>query len=91
MNPGHKPPNLETWANEIRLMREIDKKSDQEIRDLFEYANNDRRFWRKTILSPEGLRRNWDKVIVDKNNPKERPKGKQARAREAIRERFSGS
>ena len=34
INSKHKKPNLESWANEIRLMREHDHRGHDEIRDL---------------------------------------------------------
>jgi hypothetical protein len=47
--------NLESWANEIRLMRERDGHSLAEIRSTFLWANADN-FWRYNILSPAKLR-----------------------------------
>src|SRR5699024_5121397 len=33
-NPQHKKPNLESWANDFRLMMEIDKREGKEIQEL---------------------------------------------------------
>lgn len=65
MNPNHKPPNFETWAKEIRLLRERDKRTDTEIRQLFGWANSDK-FWRTNILSPSTLRKQWDRLIIQR-------------------------
>jgi uncharacterized protein YdaU (DUF1376 family) len=59
--PKAKPPNLETWANEIRLMRDVDNLSPEEIRQVFEFANTDP-FWRLNILSPSTLRKQFPKL-----------------------------
>jgi hypothetical protein len=48
-------PNLDTWANSIRLMRTAEGRIDAEIRDVFAWANTDD-FWRSNILSPGKLR-----------------------------------
>lgn len=55
MDPKAKAPNLDKWANEIRLMREQDGRTDAEIRAVFTWANQDG-FWRSNILSPGKLR-----------------------------------
>lgn len=63
--PRTKPPNIPHWANEIRLLRERDQRTDGEIRDLFGWANrND--FWRGNILSPANLRKHWDKLMAQR-------------------------
>jgi hypothetical protein len=55
LDPKCKQPNLDKWANEIRLMRERDKRTDREIRATFTWANRDS-FWQSNILSPSKLR-----------------------------------
>lgn len=63
IHPGHKTPSFEKWANDIRLMRECDSRTDSEIRRLFAAANSDS-FWQKNILSPGKLREKWDKLVI---------------------------
>jgi N-acetylneuraminic acid mutarotase len=53
-----KEPSFEKWANTIRLMREGDKRTDEEIRAVFTWANQDG-FWKSNILSPDKLREKW--------------------------------
>lgn len=65
--PSTKKANLETWANTIRLMREVDKRTLQEIGGLFDWANKDS-FWCANILSPEKLRKQWDKLNAKRIN-----------------------
>jgi hypothetical protein len=62
-SPSHRPPDLHAWASTIRLMRERDNRTDAEVRDLFQWANEDG-FWRATILSPAKLRAKWDTLVA---------------------------
>ncbi len=66
LNPKHKEPNLEHWANDIRLMREQDKRTPEDIRAVFAWANSDS-FWHKNILSPEKLRKQFDQLTLNRN------------------------
>jgi len=58
-----KKPNIESWADHIRLIRERDGKSHREICELFKWANNDS-FWQANILSPNKLRAKWDELEI---------------------------
>jgi len=69
LNPGHKKPNMTTWANNVRLMVSRDGKTHEEIKDLFTWANN-HDFWGRNILSPSSLRKQWDKLTIQKGKPK---------------------
>lgn len=62
-NPEHRLPNLESWANEIRLAREQDSRTIDQIWNLFEWAQNDH-FWHANILSPSKLRQKWDVLVI---------------------------
>ena len=66
LNPNHKQPNFEAWANDIRLLGARDGKSHSEIIELFEWANQDR-FWQANILSPRKLREKWDVLVLQRN------------------------
>lgn len=68
MSPNHKPPNLEVWANDIRLMVEQDGRSIDTIKELFSWANR-HDFWCKNILSPRKLREKWDQLTIHKSQP----------------------
>lgn len=65
INPGAKPPNIPSWANDIRLMREIDERSHRQICDLFRWAASDP-FWCANILSPSTLRKKWDQLVMQR-------------------------
>lgn len=63
INREAKKPNLEKWAGEIRLMRERDRRTLEDIRAVFLWANADT-FWRANILSPNKLREQFDRLTI---------------------------
>ena len=63
MQPGRKEPNLQKWADHVRLMRQQDGREDAQIRKLFTAANADD-FWRPNILSPAKLREKFDDLAL---------------------------
>lgn len=63
VNPNFKQPNLDRWANSVRLMRQRDGRPISEIRALFAWANQDS-FWSANILSPDKLREKYDQLIA---------------------------
>jgi hypothetical protein len=67
IRPKFKEPNLESWANDIRLLRERDGRSHEEIKTLFSWANN-HSFWQSNILSPSKLRDQWDRLEIQKSS-----------------------
>ena len=64
-NPQHKKPNLESWANDFRLMMEIDKREGKEIQELILFSQS-HDFWYKNILSAGKLREKYDVLILEK-------------------------
>jgi len=74
-NPNFKKPNLESWANTLRLMLEVDKRDAVKVGEVFTWANNDD-FWSSNILSPASLRKQFDKLIVKLDQPKRQEKVK---------------
>ncbi len=72
LNPKHKKPNMDSWANEVRLMREQDTHSHKDIMDLFRFANSDN-FWKSNILSPKKLREKWDVLIIKRGEVNQQP------------------
>lgn len=68
MNPDHKKPNMESWANTIRLMRERDNRTHSDICKVFAWANQDA-FWSTNILSPAKLREKFDQLSIKANQP----------------------
>lgn len=66
INPTQRKPNLTEWANDIRLIRQIDGFSHKQICQLFKRANQDS-FWRTNILCPSKLREKWDTLTAKFN------------------------
>jgi len=68
VNASAKTPNFESWAGEVRLMREIDARTHKEICELFLFAKHDN-FWAANIQSPGKLRAKWDTLVEQRNRP----------------------
>ena len=67
INPNHKKPNLEAWANTIWLMRERDGRKADDMRAMIAWATC-HEFWSANILSPAKLRKHWDRMAIQKTN-----------------------
>lgn len=65
-NQKIKEPDLDKWANVIRLTIEADKHSGKEVQEMIVWATQ-HNFWSGVILSPSSLRKNWDKMAGQKN------------------------
>lgn len=68
-NANVEDPNLDDWANTIRLTIERDKHTGREVQDMMIWATN-HDFWSGVVLSPSSLRRNWNKMAVQKDKRK---------------------
>lgn len=64
--PDMKKPNLDNWANTFRLMMERDGRTGKEIQDMILWAT-DHHFWYQNILSADKLRKQYDRLAVQKN------------------------
>lgn len=62
-NPQHKKPNLEKWANEIRLMMERDGRTAEQIKYLMQWVQQDE-FEMVNVLSPSKLRKRFDQLVL---------------------------
>ena len=67
--PSYKAKNMERWANDFRLMMEVDKREGKEIQDLIIFAQR-HNFWYKNILSPGKLREKYHRLLMDMNEEK---------------------
>lgn len=66
-NPDHKKPDLQKWANDIRLMHEQDKRSYDKIQKMIDWSqNND--FWSGNVLSAAKLRKQYDTMAAQANS-----------------------
>ncbi|HCR1965800.1 TPA: replication protein [Enterobacter kobei] len=75
INPTCKAPDMTSWSNTVRLMRQIDNRSHQDICALYDWASK-HHFWQTNILSPESLRKQWDKLTMQRSAGGEQRGGK---------------
>ncbi|KRO16190.1 hypothetical protein [Lacticaseibacillus saniviri] len=84
-NPEAKHPNLQRWANDIRLMHERDKRTYEQINGMIVWSQKDE-FWQANILSAGKLRQKYDAMrakanAASKAKPKSYGKPKRVEAR----------
>jgi len=70
--PDPTPKAMSSWCKHIDYMIRLDKRSPDEIAELFEWAQKDS-FWCANIRSPRKLREKWDTLVL------QRQRGKQPR------------
>ncbi len=84
-NPSAKEPNLEKWANDFRLMREKDNRTDEQIKYLINWTQKDD-FWSTNILSPAKLRKQFDALVVKIKKEKAKNQPKVIKGKKELRE-----
>ncbi|MGN4719614.1 hypothetical protein ACTFQ7_28245 [Bacillus cereus group sp. MYBK226-2] len=84
-NPSAKEPNLEKWANDFRLMREKDSRTDEQIKYLINWTQKDD-FWSTNILSPAKLRKQFDALVVKIKKEKAKNQPKVVKGKKEVRE-----
>lgn len=62
--PLEKEPNFDSWANDIRIMREQDKRTLNQAWKIFKWANADN-FWSKNVRSPKKLRKHYARIHAE--------------------------
>lgn len=62
-NEEFKEPDLQKWSNDIRLMMDKDNRSEEQIRYLIDWCQQDS-FWKANILSPSKLRKQYDQLVA---------------------------
>lgn len=72
-NSGFKQPNLEKWASDIRLMRERDSRTAEQIKYLITWSQQ-HEFWKANILSPTKLRTKFDTLVMQVKQDKQKAK-----------------
>lgn len=65
-NPETKTPNLQRWADDLRLMHERDNRSWDKINRMIEWSQADA-FWSGVILSAKKLREKYDQMAAKAN------------------------
>ncbi|NPC90993.1 hypothetical protein HOO54_23565 [Bacillus sp. WMMC1349] len=69
--PDMKQPNLDKWANTIRLMMERDGRTGKDIQEVILWSTK-HEFWYKNILSADKLRKQYARLVVQKNEEERR-------------------
>lgn len=65
-NQEIKEPNLNRWADDIRKMIEIDKRTESQVSNMIDWATSDP-FWSAVILSAKKLRDKYDTMAAQAN------------------------
>lgn len=73
--PDMKEPNLQKWANEMRLMNERDHRSYVDIRKMIDWCTA-HEFWMTNILSANKLRKQFDVMTAQMSKPAAGKRGK---------------
>ena len=63
--PKFKEPKILHWVKQIEKIHRIDRYDYAEIRSMIVFAQN-HNFWWKNILSPEKLRKQWERLEAEK-------------------------
>lgn len=75
-NPEYKQPNLQKWADDIRLMMDIDKRNEEQIIYVIDWCQT-HQFWKTNILSVSKLREKYDQLVIQiKAGKTDKPKPK---------------
>lgn len=73
-NVNFKTPNLQNWSNDMRLIVERDERTLKQVSTLIDWSQrND--FWHRNILSPQSLRKHWDKLVLQWKAENKKVKG----------------
>jgi len=75
-NPKAKEPNYQSWCKQFDSILRIDERDLEEVKKVIQFALTDS-FWYKNILSPEKLRKQYDRLVTQMNEKKSSPKQQQ--------------
>jgi hypothetical protein len=79
--PDDKPEKMQKWSNDMRMIIDVDKRGTDKLKAILEYIFKNDDFWRAVVQSPQGLRKNWDKIWAQMIARQNKPTGqKQTRA-----------
>jgi len=62
-NPEHREPNLQSWADEVRKMLELDQRTEEQVKYLMRWVQQDD-FEMMNVLSPAKLRKRFDALVM---------------------------
>ena len=77
-DPKYKDRNMQTWADDMRKLVELDKRSIEEVERVLDWSQQDT-FWQTNILSPNKLRKHFSKLY------------QQCKAKQPIEYTFAGN
>ncbi|WP_235011059.1 hypothetical protein [Listeria monocytogenes] len=75
-NQEIKEPNLQSWADDIRKMIEIDKRTEDQVGRMIDWSQADN-FWSANILSARKLREKYDTMAAQANRQYKQSKNRQ--------------
>jgi len=70
--PGYKKPDLQKWAQSMDLLLRLDKRHPEEVKAVIIFAQGDP-FWRSIILSVDNLRKQYDRLNIQRSQPRASP------------------
>ncbi|MGN7387121.1 hypothetical protein [Sporosarcina sp. SAFN-015] len=73
-HPGYREPDLGKWIIEMRHIVEKDQRTIEQVQYIITWSQQ-HHFWRTVILSPAALRRNWDQMVAQMKQERDRHKG----------------
>jgi hypothetical protein len=62
--PEFKEPNLQSWADDMRKLAEIDGKHPENIAKVIDWVQSDS-FWWKNVMSASKLRKQYDRLLAE--------------------------
>lgn len=65
-NPNAKEPNLQKWSKQFDFILRLDRRSLDEIKEIIKWCHQEDNFWSTNILSPKSLRKQYDKLVMQK-------------------------
>lgn len=68
-NEEAKEPNLQSWADDMRKLVELDGRSIENVKEVIRWSQRDE-FWKGNILSAKKLREKYDQLKVQASNTK---------------------
>jgi len=70
--PGYKKPDLQKWAKSMDSILRLDKRPAEEVKAVIIFAQGDT-FWRSIILSVDNLRKQYDRLNMQRFQPRAGP------------------
>jgi hypothetical protein len=65
-NPEAKKPNMQSWADQLRKMVELDGRTLEQVKGMIEWSQADD-FWKVNVLCTKKLREKYDQMRVAAN------------------------